>query len=78
MSNSRIQPQALNAKLSWEIIGLDLAKNDVSFVGITLEGEIIRIDRLTYEQLLEFSKKNRSNHLCYGTVLRVALLDESA
>lgn len=36
MSNSRIQPQALNAKLSWEIIGLDLAKNDVSFVGITL------------------------------------------
>ena len=57
MSNSRIQPQALNAKLSWEIIGLDLAKNDVSFVGITLEGEIIRIDRLTYEQLLEFSKK---------------------
>ena len=57
MSNSRIQPQALNAKLSWEIIGLDLAKNDVSFVGITLEGEIIRIERLTYEQLLEFSKK---------------------
>ena len=36
MSNSRIQSKALNAKLSWEIIGLDLAKNDLSFVGITL------------------------------------------
>lgn len=53
MSNSRIQSKALNAKLSWEIIGLDLAKNDLSFVGITLEGEIIRIDRLSYEQLVE-------------------------
>lgn len=56
MSNSRIQSKALNAKLSWEIIGLDLAKNDLSFVGITLEGEIIRIDRLSYEQLVEFSR----------------------
>ena len=56
MSNSRIQSKALNAKLSWEIIGLDLAKNDLSFVGITLEGEIIRMDRLSYEQLVEFSR----------------------
>ena len=56
MSNSRIQSKQLNAKLSWEIIGLDLAKNDLSFVGITSEGEIIRIDRLSYEQLVEFCR----------------------
>lgn len=56
MSDSRIQSKQLNAKLSWEIIGLDLAKNDLSFVGITSEGEIIRIDRLSYGQLVEFSR----------------------
>ena len=53
MSNQRILAHELDANISWSVIGLDLAKNDVSLVGITADGEIIRVDRMSYEILLE-------------------------
>ena len=48
MSNQRILAHELDANISWSVIGLDLAKNDVSLVGITVDGEIIRVDRMSY------------------------------
>ncbi|MBQ8829087.1 MAG: IS110 family transposase [Burkholderiaceae bacterium] len=57
MSNQRILANDLDSNLSWDVIGLDLAKNEVSLVGITEDGEIIRIDRLDYETLLTKAQK---------------------
>ena len=53
MSAKRILAKEIDANLDYEVIGLDLAKQNVSFVGITSDGEVIRIDRVDYSILLE-------------------------
>lgn len=53
MSTKRILANEIDSNLDYEVIGLDLAKQNVSFVGITTDGEVIRIDRVDYSVLLE-------------------------
>ena len=53
MSAKRILENEIDSNLDYEVIGLDLAKQNVSFVGITTDGEVIRIDRVDYSVLLE-------------------------
>lgn len=60
MSANRILANEIDANQSWEAIGLDLAKDNVSFVGITSEGEIVRVDRIDYTTLLEKAKEMES------------------
>ena len=48
----------LDVSIEYAVIGLDLAKYDVSLAAVTLnEGEIIRIDRVTYAELYELADK---------------------
>ena len=48
----------LDVSIEYTVIGLDLAKYDVSLAAVTLnEGEIIRIDRVTYAELYELADK---------------------
>lgn len=53
MSTKRILAKEIDANQSYEVIGLDLAKDNVSFVGITTDGEVIRVDRVEYTTLIE-------------------------
>ena len=55
MSIERILVNKLDANQSWDVIGLDLAKHDLSCVGIATNGEISRIDRISYESFLEWA-----------------------
>ena len=48
----------LDVSIEYSVIGLDLAKYDVSLAAVTLnEGEIILIDRVTYAELYELADK---------------------
>lgn len=51
MSIRRILAKSIDTNLEYEVIGLDLAKNCVSAVLITTDGEIVGIDRLDYQEL---------------------------
>lgn len=53
MSVKRILAKEIDTNQSYEVIGLDLAKDNVSFVGITTDGEVIRVDRVEYTTLIE-------------------------
>ena len=48
----RLTVQRLDVTEEYQVIGLDLAKNDVTVFGITQEGELHCIDRLKYPELL--------------------------
>lgn len=48
MSICMILAKSIDTNLEYEGIGLDLAKNCVSAVLITTDGEIVGIDRLDY------------------------------
>ncbi len=48
----------LDVSIEYAVIGLDLAKYDVSLAAVTLnEGEVILIDRVTYAELYEIADK---------------------
>ena len=48
----------LDVSIDYAVIGLDLAKYDVSLAAVTSnDGEVIRIDRVTYAELLELADK---------------------
>lgn len=49
----RLAVQRLSVTEEYQVIGLDLAKNDVTVFGITQDGELHCIDRLTYPDLLK-------------------------
>ena len=55
MSIERILVNKIDANQSWDVIGLDLAKHDLSCVGIATNGEISRIDRISYASFLEWA-----------------------
>lgn len=51
MSIRRILAKSIDINLEYEVIGVDLAKNCVSAVLITTDGEVVGIDRLDYQEL---------------------------
>lgn len=51
MSVSKILAKTIDPDLEYEVIGIDLAKNCVSAVLLTTDGEVIGIDRLDYPEL---------------------------
>ena len=51
MSTKRILSNTIDTNQEYEVVGLDLAKNCVSAALITIEGELIGIDRLEYQDL---------------------------
>lgn len=64
MSTKRILVKEIDANQSYEVIGLDLAKDNVSFVGITTGGEVIRVDRVEYSTLIE--KAHQMDRTVFG------------
>ena len=48
MSIKRILVNTIDTDLEYEVIGIDLAKNCVSAILLTTDGEIFGIDRLDY------------------------------
>lgn len=64
MSVKRILAKEIDTNQSYEVIGLDLAKDNVSFVGITTDGEVIRVDRVEYTTLIE--KAGQMNRTVFG------------
>lgn len=64
MSTKRILAKEIDANQSYEVIGLDLAKDNVSFVGITTGGEVIRVDRVEYSTLIE--KAHQMDRTVFG------------
>lgn len=57
MSVSRILAKTIDPDLEYEVIGIDLAKNCVSAVLLTTDGEGIGIDRLDYPELEKSSQE---------------------
>lgn len=53
MSNVTITAKEFDTQIQWKVVGLDLAKHDLSLVAISEEGEVYRIERISYEDLLE-------------------------
>ena len=51
MSIKRILVNTIDTDLEYEVIGIDLAKNCVSAILLTTDGEIFGIDRLDYQEL---------------------------
>ena len=51
MSIKRILAKTINTDLEYEVIGIDLAKSCISAVLLSLDGEVIGIDRLNYQEL---------------------------
>lgn len=51
MSIRRILAKSIDTNLEYEVIGVDLAKNCLSAVLITTDGEVVGIDRLDYQEL---------------------------
>lgn len=51
MSIKRILAKTINTDLEYEVIGIDLAKSCVSAVLLSVDGEVIGIDRLKYQEL---------------------------
>lgn len=51
MSIKRILAKTINTDLEYEVIGIDLAKSCVSAVLLSVDGEVIGIDRLNYQEL---------------------------
>lgn len=49
MSIKRILVNTIDTDLEYEVIGIDLAKNCVSAILLTTDGEIFGIDRLDYQ-----------------------------
>ena len=50
MSIKRILVNTIDTDLEYEVIGIDLAKNCVSAILLTTDGEIFGIDRLDYQR----------------------------
>lgn len=50
MSIKRILVNTIDTDLEYEVIGIDLAKNCVSAILLTTDGEIFGIDRLDYQE----------------------------
>ena len=57
----RILVKSIDTSISYQVIGIDLAKHLVSACLITGAGEIFGIDRLTYDDLLKVCRKNVSD-----------------
>ena len=51
MSIKRILVNTIDTDLEYEVIGIDLAKNCVSAILLTTDGEIFGIDRLDYQDV---------------------------
>lgn len=51
MPRKRILVKSIDTSISYQVIGIDLAKHLVSACLITGAGEIFGIDRLTYDDL---------------------------
>ena len=52
MPRKRILVKSIDTSISYQVIGIDLAKHLVSACLITDAGEIFGIDRLTYDECL--------------------------
>lgn len=57
MPRKRILVKSIDTSISYQVIGIDLAKHLVSACLITDAGEIFGIDRLTYDDLLKLQKE---------------------
>ena len=57
MSAKRILAKSIDTNIEYEFIGVDLAKNGVTVALLTVEGEIIGVDRLGYDELIKSAQE---------------------
>lgn len=64
MPRKRILVKSIDTSISYQVIGIDLAKHLVSACLITGAGEIFGIDRLTYDDLLKSAERMSPTLFC--------------
>ncbi len=70
MSIKRILVNQIDTNLEYEVIGIDLAKNCVSAILLTTDGEIFGIDRLDYQELEKKCAGAQPHHIRNGALYR--------
>ena len=73
MPRKRILVKSIDTSISYQVIGIDLAKHLVSACLITGAGEIFGIDRLTYDDLLKSAERMSPTLFLHGAVPGSAL-----
>ena len=70
MSIKRILVNTIDTDLEYEVIGIDLAKNCVSAILLTTDGEIFGIDRLDYQELEKSAQETQPHHIRNGSLVQ--------
>ena len=76
MPRKRILVKSIDTSISYQVIGIDLAKHLVSACLITGAGEIFGIDRLTYDDLLKSAERMSPTLFCMEPCPEVHYLAE--
>ncbi len=76
MPRKRILVKSIDTSISYQVIGIDLAKHLVSACLITGAGEIFGIDRLTYDDLLKSAERMSPTLFCMELCPEVHYLAE--
>lgn len=76
MSKRRILVNRIDTSIKYQVIGIDLAKKDVSLCLVTDAGEILGIDRLSYDELLKSAQELAPTLFCMEPCVEMRYLCE--